>query len=161
MKNFVRPLGIIVFVASMVACSAPSTAPAPNVSEPVGEQKTAQKPERMIRRLELGENWPFTVDSGMLSCVQYELNNGASKENKRRLEKNMHGILFSTDGKTYAVNGMASGRANQYGYRDLKEVWAVDTALTNSMVRAGVPYEKAVLLKDMGPVTEIGLSLCR
>lgn len=47
--------------------------------------------ERSVTRAEYGEQWPFTVDSGTLVCVEASA------------------VLFRTDGGLYALNGRARG----------------------------------------------------
>jgi hypothetical protein len=53
-----------------------------------------------IARAELGDAWPFTVDSGVLSC-----DNGA--------------IIFTSGTVAYGVNGLAKSR----GHRRIEEIW--------------------------------------
>jgi len=50
-----------------------------------------------------GENWPFTVISGVLECRNY-------KE-----------VIFKTGGIVYAINGQARGK-----YADPKSIWRDD-----------------------------------
>ena len=52
---------------------------------------------------EYGEEWPFTVSSGVLECRHY-------------LE-----VVISADGNTYALNGTAMGKRD---YKELEEIWA-------------------------------------
>lgn len=56
--------------------------------------------ERPLSRADLGADWPFTVDAGVLAC-----------------EPGNH-VVFRTGGKTYAINGSAKGASATNGYVD-------------------------------------------
>jgi hypothetical protein len=58
--------------------------------------------------------WPVTVDSGTLACHPTK---GGS-------------VTFSPDGTNdvYAENGTAKGWAAQEGWKDFREIWAIDPA---------------------------------
>ncbi len=60
----------------------------------------------LITASQFGEDWPFTVDQGTLSCTGQD---------------GVGDVLFTVDTVTYAVNGLAqqSGR-----YADLRAIWA-------------------------------------
>lgn len=55
-----------------------------------------------VSAADFGENWPLTVEEGILRCEPP----GA--------------VVFSTGGKDYAVNGMAATQ----GYDDIDPIWA-------------------------------------
>lgn len=57
-----------------------------------------------IERSQYGERWPFTVDAGIISCVDGS-------------------IIFTHQSKNYAVNGMA---INTKRYEKIDEIWADD-----------------------------------
>lgn len=56
--------------------------------------------ERSLSRADVGADWPFTVDAGVLAC-----------------EPGNH-VVFKAGGKTYAINGSAKGAAAANGYVD-------------------------------------------
>jgi hypothetical protein len=70
-----------------------SPAPAPSVKDPYAELR--EEPG-FISRDDLGEQWPLTVDAGVLSC---ESHGGG-----------VHSVFFTDpEGKRYALNGIAEG----------------------------------------------------
>lgn len=77
------------------------------------------------------EAWPFTVSGGTLRC------DGPGW------------VTFETGGETYAINGLASGRAPEEGWRDIDDIWA------NAPDVAGFGIKK-----DIGPIIDDGLMLC-
>jgi Protein of unknown function (DUF2511) len=64
------------------------------------EVGSSARSDGFIARAEFGDAWPFTVDSGVLSC-----DNGA--------------IIFTSGAVAYGVNGLAKSR----GYRRIEEIW--------------------------------------
>lgn len=56
--------------------------------------------QREVTRQEFGEQWPFTVERGTLSCES-------------------SAVVFSVDGRSYAMNGTARGR----GYAAIDPIW--------------------------------------
>ena len=86
----------------------------------------------VITESEFGERWPFTISRGTLSCTPF----------------GKHGIVtFTANGKTYAVNGLAKGRAKQNGWREIDEIWKANPSFPGTKT-------------DMHPIIEKGLSLC-
>jgi len=55
---------------------------------------------RLITRRELGDNWPFTVASGVVDCVGQGI------------------VVFKANGNVYALNGTAKTQAKRRGYMD-------------------------------------------
>jgi len=90
-----------------------------------------------VSKVEMGEDWPLTVDEGTLRC------DGPGW------------VTFEASDSTYAVNGAAKGHseANGLGWADADEIWAEDSAL------AGVPG-MAGTKKNIGPLIDRGLKLC-
>ena len=87
--------------------------------------------EVTITKQDFGEDWPFTVDEGVLA------GNGSD---------GFCEVLFTTGGVTYAVNGTAKATGQ---YADINEIWADD------------PSTPGLSLKvSMGPVIDRGLELC-
>lgn len=88
--------------------------------------------ERTISRSEFGRSWPFTVDEGTLRCE-----GGA--------------ITFTARGATYAVNAVAlRSMTAQPTWRYASELVVQDPG----GARAEVP-------RDISPVLDAGLALCR
>ena len=83
------------------------------------------------RSKDYGDFWPFTVRSGTLNC------DGPGW------------VTLETGGETYALNGLASGRAAREGWRDLNEIWANDADVAGFGIK-----------KSMGPLIDDGLALC-
>ncbi len=78
-----------------------------------------------------GADWPFTVSEGTLRC------DGPGW------------VTFESAGVTYAINGLASGHADQEGWVDSDQIWASD----DEDLGLG-------LKKNMGPIIDDGLALC-
>ena len=73
--------------------------------------------------------WPLTVDSGLLKCA------GSGGTGK---------VTIEVAGKTYAVNGLASGDKSNL---EIRPIWA--------------DAETAGLKKEIGSLIEEGLRLCK
>ena len=80
-----------------------------------------------ISEKDYGDKWPFTVASGRVECI------APSK------------VVFHANGKTYAVNGMASGDKR---FRDLREIWRDNPD----------PIFPKI---NIGPIIDKGLTLCK
>jgi len=87
----------------------------------------------VITESEFGERWPFTIPSGTLSCTLF-------------LEKYAM-VTFTANGKTYAVNGIDKGHAEQKGWRKIDEIWKANPSFPGTKI-------------NMHPIIEKGLSLC-
>jgi hypothetical protein len=90
------------------------------------------RPPGFISRDDLGEQWPLTVDAGVLSC---ESHGGG-----------VHSVFFTDpEGKRYALNGKAEGHHPELPLID--QIWA--------------PNPKVPELKiNIGPLIDRGLELC-
>jgi len=77
-----------------------------------------------VSRSDFGKDWPLTVQSGTLNCE------GAGA------------VTFTTNGTTYAVNGLANGMDQ---WPDIDAIWA------------DAPHG---LKKNIGPLIDRGLKLC-
>ena len=106
-----------------------------------------------MKRQDFIETWPFTVDSGTIICVQYE-SQGIRSELLR-------GVVFEAAGRSYGLNGTARSRSKKLGYSPIEDIWAVDTAFMRSAMRAGATKEQATLRENIGPMIDLGLSLCQ
>ena len=60
----------------------------------------------MIRKSEFGDAWPFSVDSGMVACIESTY------------------VVFIVGQKTYALNGVA-----QTKYKSVDEIWLDDVKM--------------------------------
>ena len=89
-----------------------------------------------ITRAEYGEDWPFTVDEGILAC---EMAGGYKT------------VTFTANGTTYIVNAMPKGievRGDKRYVRILGTIWAKNP-------KGPGPY------KAIGAIIDRGMSLCR
>ena len=89
--------------------------------------------ERRVARDDFGDQWPFTVDEGVLRCE-----GGA--------------VVFTSGGTTYAVNGTALARMKvQPTWRESREVWATNARPQPPEVQTR---------EDLSPIVNLGLALC-
>ena len=82
-----------------------------------------------VKREDFGDAWPFTVNQGAVVC------------------RGSGSVLFVTDRKIYAINGLAKSDGV---YEDVREIWR-DNASTK---KYGPPKV------SIDPIITIGLSLC-
>lgn len=107
-----------------------------------------------ISKQQFGAKWPLSVPSGMIKCLP--IGHGA--------------VVFESQEKTYAVNGIAKGVARKHGYSNIEDIWLDDPEFYKVAEEAarieGIPVEKAI--KIMGgptkinivPVLDVGARLC-
>lgn len=117
----------------------PREAPAPGVAAAAAPTPTAKKRHEVtITRIEYGEAWPFTVESGVLkgNPTGQKLSDGTE----------LAEVTFATGGKTYYVNGTAKGTRR---YAELDDIWAADPSAS----------EDLALKINIGPIIERGLKL--
>jgi hypothetical protein len=95
-----------------------------------------------ITEADFGNEWPFTVDKGILVCVQYEEIEGLNPES-------MRGIIFTVGSTQYAINGTATSRAEELGYQSVIDIVKPDTLI-------GGTYKMSI-----GPIIEEGLKICQ
>lgn len=81
--------------------------------------------ELRISRDDFGDDWPFTVDEGILACV------GVSE------------VVFKAGGKTYAVNGMAVGTGK---YAEVEEIWADNPSIPGTKKNIGPIIDRGLEL---------------
>jgi len=73
------------------------------------------KPSQIrITKNELGKDWAFTVESGILECVG---------------ENGLGELLFINDSKTYAVNGVAISSKK---YLPIEDIWAENPSISGT-----------------------------
>jgi hypothetical protein len=87
----------------------------------------------LISRTDLGDAWPLTVDTGVLSCIG---------------RKGVGLVTFTVDGVTYAVNGLAKQGGR---WESIDAIWIDDPN-----IKVEPPVKK-----NIGPLIERGLALCR
>ena len=84
-----------------------------------------------VSQAQYGDDWPLTVAEGTLRC------------------EHGYAVTFEApDGTKYAVNGMATTWASQYGYKDIDPIWA------------DAPDGFAPM-KSIGVLISDGLELCK
>ncbi len=66
----------------------------------------SEKPKGQVSRSELGEEWPLTVDEGVLACDGKDGTGSAT---------------FTSGGTKYALNGLAKGKGDGI---DIDPIWA-------------------------------------
>ena len=110
--------------------------------------------QQEISKQQFGAKWPLSVSSGMIKCLP--IGRGA--------------VIFESQEKTYAVNGIAKGVAREYGFSNIEEIWLDDPEFYKFAEEAarveGVPVEKAIKLMggptkiNIAPVIDAGARLC-
>jgi hypothetical protein len=84
---------------------------------------------RAISASDYGDEWPLTLQGGVLACE------GAGM------------VTFTAEGKTYAINGLAGGAADERGWAEIDPVWADDPEIEGAKI-------------SIGPLIDDGLALC-
>lgn len=115
----------------------PQPSPAPAVESPISpvveEPKAPLEPQLASNQLrvskqEFGNEWPFTVDEGILACY----GSGGVGE-----------VVFTANGINYAVNGIASSKGN---YRPKEEVWEDNPSLPGTKKSVGTMISRGLEL---------------
>lgn len=94
---------------------------------------------KVISESQYGKNWPFTVKSGTLECLNGNI------------------VVFHANGQTYAINGSADGVAGSRGYKDLREIWRNNPEYDKYFSKNDPDHPKI----NIGPIIKEGLQLCR
>ena len=110
--------------------------------------------QQEISKQQFGAKWPLSVPSGMIKCLP--IGRGA--------------VVFESQEKTYAVNGIAKGVARKYGFSNIEEIWLDDPEFykfaEEAAIAENVPVKKAIKLLggptkiNIGPVLDAGARLC-
>lgn len=83
------------------------------LSEPKSISIAPDQDSSYVTAEKFGDKWPFTVSNGELQCL-----------NTRRVGNvEVSDIVFTTGGKTYALNGTAEGSGK---YLDVESIWRDD-----------------------------------
>lgn len=86
--------------------------PATGSSEALGTKDPTSTPrvKGAVSRSDYGEDWPFTVEEGVLQC--------------EKLGGDLGGVTLEVDGTIYGINGPARGseRLKANGWRDGNEI---------------------------------------
>lgn len=90
---------------------------------------TVSYSSKTIKAEEYGEEWPFTVDEGILKC-------------------DGEAVTFVTDGKIYPINGLAGNKT----HLQLEDIWRVDEKAIESYKEMGISE------KDLGYTPRISIS---
>lgn len=101
-----------------------------------------------INSSEYGGEWPFTVESGDLKCI------------------NGRAVVFAVNDNEYAVNGTAIAlkfkRIDEIWRQDPESLLYAETVAKKENKSVGeIQTEMGILRVDMRPVLERGLSLCK
>ncbi len=132
-----KPAGMRETVDSFIS-NLKDTAGLPNNSSPT-KSKSSSNSEKQARMMKiskqmLGDEYPFTVSEGILSC-----------------NDEPNAVLFVVGSTIYAVNGTAKSLKNSSGekrYKPIDEIWADNPKIKGTKV-------------DVGKVIELGLELCQ
>jgi len=110
--------------------------------------------QQKISKQQFGAKWPLSVPSGIVKCLP--IGRGA--------------VVFESQEKTYAVNGIAKGVAEKHGFSNIEEIWLDDPEFYKVAEEAarveGIPVEKAIELMgglpkiNIAPVLASGTHLC-
>lgn len=68
-----------------------------------------------VSRSEFGDSWPFTVESGVVDCVDGQA------------------AVFKAEGKTYQLNGIARSR----GYAPIDPIWKDNPDISGAKISIG------------------------
>lgn len=93
-----------------------------------------------ISATEFGTQWPFSVASGELECVEP----GA--------------VTFAANGKVYAVNGLAMSNSRN---AEIREIWKDDTESQHAQYMIKQGRSDLVPKISLGPIIDRGTKLCR
>jgi hypothetical protein len=108
-RGAVRRGGLLCILALALGCR--------GGTETKGNSTTGQAAAegRFINKAELGEKWPFTVESGYVDCPD-----GLS-------------AIFRTGDTEYGLNGMATAR----GFADPEPIWMNDPSIPGAKIDIG------------------------
>jgi Protein of unknown function (DUF2511) len=98
--------------------------------QPEAPQAQLSESDEKISKSDFGNAWPFTVEEGLLSCKG---GNGFGA------------VIFSSNGVTYAVNGIAKGRKT---YNGIEVIWIDNPAIPG-------------IKKNLSTIIDRGLKLCK
>jgi hypothetical protein len=103
----------------------PATTPA---TKAASTPASAPEIEGKITKQELGKDWAFTVDDGVLAC---DGKNGVGA------------VTFTSGGKTYALNGAAKA-GNKY--EPVDSIWAEDPSIKGAKINIGSIIQRGLKL---------------
>ena len=126
------PARIVIILAALVVAGCSDGADRSTAADP-DRTSTAHRAESgiLITKAEYGNDWPYTVDSGLLYCDPPGSN-----------------VVLKSEGKVYALNGRAMGSAKGKGY--LKARDSITLRDKNGLFTVG----------DVGKIINRGLSMC-
>lgn len=115
-----RALTLLVLLAA-VACTSDSTL------VDGGSKDSLSSNEASMSRTDLGDDWPLTVDKGVVSCE------GAGE------------VYFTAHGTRFAVNGLALGADTA---PDIDAIWAKDPDIKGLKIDIGPIIDRGLALCD-------------
>jgi len=108
----------------------------PSKKEMMRNQARNSSSRVFVSREEYGDQWPFTVDFGIIAC------------------RRGNAVVFRTVGnKVYALNGIAIADKR---YGDVREIWGVNEKM-KELLGGKARYTPRI---DLSPMIRLGLSLC-
>ena len=110
--------------------------------------------QQKISKQQFGAKWPLSVPSGIVECLP--IGRGA--------------VVFKSEEKTYALNGIAKGVAEKHRFSNIEEIWLDDPEFYKVAEEAArvedLPVEKAIKLMggptkvNIAPLLDAGARLC-
>ena len=96
----------------------------------MGQEQHLRARRRLVRRSELGDEWPLTVDEAMVHCDH-------------------NAVYLTVNGKIYWVNAWAQAYLKSRGVEahEVNEIWAT-------------AEESFAPMKNIGPLINLGRSIC-
>lgn len=87
----------------------------------------AQSGKVEISHSQMGKDWPFTVEKGTLRCASSM-------------------VTFEANGTIYALNGTASSRAANMGWRDVSPIWKENMEIPGTKIGISSVINKGIEL---------------
>lgn len=96
----------------------------------LGQEQQLRARRRLVRRSDLGDEWPLTVDEALVHCHH-------------------DAVYLTVNGKTYWVNGLAEAHLRARGVKahKINEIWTTAETSFGPM-------------KSIGPLIDLGRSIC-
>lgn len=134
MLRSITTTGVFVFVLAACSSAGPSEQPAPTEDAdppPVVVPDNVKGEPGLVTRADLGNEWPLTVDYGL---VGYENKTAGGRALKVA-------TLTGPDGTVYALNGTAKSHTNAVL---IDPIWAPDPDTTGLKITIGPLIERAL-----------------
>jgi hypothetical protein len=133
--NLTGLIALATWIVLLSGCQRTGATTAPPTPEPPTAAPGSARPRGYVSRVAMGDRWPFTSDDGVVGCA----------------DRNC--VTFTTGGVTYAVSDAAREphKLSQHDWLDLR----------TSFIWAPEPTGIRGTRKDLRPIIDLGLTLCR